>query len=185
MTDDLAPPVFRPGDLVQLQYGDVAIVSSASDNSIVLVAEGGSQLTVAISEILRSLQSQAFVHDRSRRKIRLFDTIMFRNSAHKVVAMYNDQVFLTAPDGQMTCSPASKITSDSGTSPSLLGKTVQKILPKIQDYSAPFEIVEVSRKGYLRGQQPGEKGLEKFKFVDHQKMWLFSDEISGGPPITS
>jgi hypothetical protein len=184
-TDDLALSSFRPGDLVQLQSGDVGVVSQTTENGIGLLAEGGSQVTVKISEVSRILRSQTLVRDRLRRKICVWDIIVFGDSTHRVVAMYNDQVFLEANDGQMTCSPANEVTVVLGISGSILEKTVRKILPKTHDYSAPFEVVEVSAKGFLKGQGPDGKGLEKFKFVDHQKTWLFSDEVPDRSPTTS
>jgi hypothetical protein len=91
--------------------------------------------------------------------------------------MCHDQVFLDTPDGKMTCCPAREVTVNLGRGESILGRTVRKILPMAHDYSAPFKIVEVSVKGFLSGQPLDGTGIERFKFVDYQIMWLFSDQV--------
>jgi hypothetical protein len=187
MTDELRPPQFRTGDMILLKSGPKAIITATiSDNLFEVYNDSNVEGSVHPSEIVTIFPGQAAIFDGSGRKICLGDVVVHLDSEYKVLAMCNNKLFLRGSSGMLCCQAkdVSLTLPESGHGrASVLGKTVRKIyrIGK-ESYSEPFVVRGVSRKGFLKAVHEGATGFtksEKFKFVDHKKLWLFSDEIRG------
>jgi hypothetical protein len=169
-------------DLVALNSGDRGIIIGDGDQ--LRVRTPASDVLVGEEEIVGIVPSVIDQVDARHEKICIGDRVLFAGEERTVLAQAQDAVFMVERGEVVVARPkeievALTVTRQSG---SIIGTTVKKVYrnaDKSEWFDGDtFEIIEVSPRGHIRVTNRRDPE-DKFKFVDHGKIWRYSHEVRG------
>lgn len=167
-------------DMVMLTTGKTAVITKCRPKRYEVLTGDGGRFEVRQGEIAKRIQNQVHVEDANLQKICMNDEVSVHGENYSVIGVANDVLFLKGNDDEY-CTIEARLAVvkavATGKSRSLVGAIVRKKHLN-NELSDPYRITDVSSKGYIVVYNG--KHTDKFKLNEHNKTWIFDDQVRKG-----